>query len=140
MIKGMWKFSEEEVDYLLKPYNGFDPYTIYVETDKENKNKIVTIYFPLGHLIAFGLKDVHGKFVQFDIGTEQTFLADENWLKKLLKEGRLLKFPHYSGGADDTAAIQRFEKNNLQTFINLFKACIDTLKEKQSGKKFRRIE
>lgn len=127
MIKGMRKFSKEEVDYILEPYNGFDPYTIYVETDKETKNKIVTIYFPLGHLTAFGLKDVHGKFVQFDIGNEQTFLADVNWLKKLVKKGRLLKVPHYNGGSDNTAAIRRFEKNNLQTFINLFKACINKI-------------
>lgn len=125
----MWRLVRGEEDtFPHKSFYSFDPFTIYMETDKKDKNKIKAIYFPLSHLHELSLEAREGKFVQFEIGLEQVFLADKERLIGLLDEGRLLEFPHYTGGGSEPFS---FEDKKTQTFIDLFQMCIDTLKEKQ---------
>lgn len=126
----MWRLTKGEEDtFPHKNYYSLDPYTIYLETDEDDKNEIVTIYFPLSHL--FELKDSRDMFLGFKIGEEHTFIANKDFLEELITKERLLEFPHYTGGSCETAAIYDFNKKKIQTFIDLFSNCIETLKEMQ---------
>lgn len=121
----MWRLVKGEEDvFPHKNYYTLDPYTIYLETDEEDKNTITTIYFPLSHL---ELDNSAGKFLGFKIGEEHTFIANKNLLEDLISKERLLEFPHYTGGSCETAAIYDFSKKKIQTFIDLFSNCIETL-------------
>ena len=121
----MWRLVKGEEDvFPHKNYYTLDPYTIYLETSEDDKNEIVTIFFPLSHL---ELDNSAGKFLGFKIGEEQTFIAKKERIERLIDEGRLLEFPHYTGGSCETAAIYDFNKKKIQTFIDLFSNCIETL-------------
>ncbi len=121
----MWRLVKGEEDiFPHKNYYSLDPYTIYLGTSEDDKNEIVTIFFPLPHLEINIPEEV---FLGFKIGEEQTFIAKKKYMEHLIDEGRLLEFPHYTGGSCETAAIQDFEEKKIQTFIDLFSNCIETL-------------
>lgn len=126
----MWRLvkDEEEDSFPHKSFYSLDPYTIYMETDKKDKNKIIAIYFPLSHHTELSYESRKGKFVLFEIGEAQTFLVNEERLMNCIDEGRLLEFPHYQGGGCESSAIRSFEEKQKQTFIALFEKCIETLK------------
>ena len=122
----MWRLVKGEEDvFPHKNYYSLDPYTIYLETSENDKNEIVTIFFPLSHLLE--LKDSKEMFLGFKIGEEQTFIAKKERIERLIDEGRLLEFPHYTGGSCETVAIHNFNEKKVQTFIGLFSNCIETL-------------
>lgn len=126
----MWRLTKGEEDtFPHKNYYSLDPYTIYLETDEDDKNEIVTIFFPLSHL--YELSNAKDMFLGFKIGDEHTFVVKKEYLERLIEEGCLLEFPHYTGGSCETAAIQDFKEKKIQTFIDLFSNCIETLKEMQ---------
>lgn len=123
----MWRLTKGKEDvFPHKNYYSLDPYTIYLETNEDDKNEIVTIFFPLSHLYELG--NSKGMFLGFTIGDEHTFIAKKEYIENLIDEGRLLEFPHYTGGSCETAEIEDFEEKKVQTFIDLFSSCIETLK------------
>ena len=65
----MWRLvkDEEEDSFPHKHFYSLDPYTIYMETDKKDKNKIIAIYFPLSHHTELSYESRDGKFVLFEI-------------------------------------------------------------------------